>query len=86
MRFKVGEMAMVAVDLSGKGREGSVVTILEVGPIYVRKKDGTVKKWDYKTTPVFEDEKWCYAWDIELRKIDPPAEPASLTREEEKEA
>lgn len=83
MRFKVGEMAIVAVDLSGNGCEGSVVEILEVGP-FVSQYNGKV--YDYKTTSPHRH--WIYAccWDIELRKIDPPAEPVSLTRQEEVEA
>lgn len=79
LRFKAGEMAIVAADISGNGCEGSTVEILEVGP-FIGLKSGKV--YDYVTSSPRPDWPTAYCWDIELRKIDPPEEPVSMHREE----
>lgn len=91
MRFKVGELAIIAVDAGGNGHEGLVVEIAKVGPmrIFTQRSDGvfTILTMDYQVSiegvcPLDGD--W-FVWDWELRKIDPPAEPAELTKTEEQE-
>lgn len=87
LRFEVGELAVIAADVCGEGCEGSIVEILEVGPLWDWTHVGTYERFDYKTTSP-KPEEWDYGlvYDIELRKLNPPAEPASLTRVEEPEA
>lgn len=89
MRFKVGELAIIAVDAGGNGHEGQMVEIVEVGPMWMMPNDGSLKPllMDYQVNIEGEhplNGKW-FVWDWELRKIDPPAEPAELTRTEEQE-
>jgi hypothetical protein len=86
LRFKVGELAIVAVDIHGGGAAGNIVEILKVGPIACWASDGIFGTFDYETSSPRKEWESAFCMDIELRKIDPPAEPASLKRHEECEA
>jgi hypothetical protein len=80
LRFKVGEMAIVAVDIGGNGCQGSIVEILEVGPLEEFNHKGEKKRYNYRTSSPHKGWEVGLCLDIELRKIDPPAEPASISR------
>jgi hypothetical protein len=86
LRFKVGELAIfvVAVYDSGVQHQGKTVEIVEVGPWSA----GTLlKKWVMKRKTDYlirtADGYHGAVVDWQLRKIDPPAEPAGLTRDTE---
>jgi hypothetical protein len=78
LRFKVGEMAIYAVPCCEECMPvvGDIFKIDECGPT----NDGDGVPVDYMISNE-EREGPCFDW--QLRKIDPPAEPASLTRHEE---
>jgi hypothetical protein len=91
LRFAVGESAVIAISASGS--RGKIVEILAVGPFkegdVVRTPDGELRtcthEADYVATHVSPTPERPFALvrDYKLRKIDPPAEPASLTRRSE---
>jgi hypothetical protein len=80
LRFGVGELAIYAVpwDEECLPVAGHIFKVDEVGPL----EDGDGVLVDYMISNE-EHEGSCYDW--QLRKIDPPAEPASLTRESDVE-
>jgi hypothetical protein len=87
LRFKVGDMALVAVAMNPKNL-GDVVQILAIGPyrigdVVIGPHGGPVllrTSADY----FVDGRSICQtAFDWQLRKLDPPAEPASLTRTKE---
>ena len=87
LRFKVGELAIIACAIHPEN-QGKVVEILAVGPyqigdIVVHPSGAQVEI--LSNTDYFIDVELpnCTAKDYQLRKIDPPTEPASLTRESE---
>lgn len=80
MRFKVGEIAIVAVplDISNLGK---MVTIQEIrSRPRCEPKRPVATDYDIQ----MDGKVYCCA-DWQLRKINPPEEPASLTRTNEKE-
>jgi hypothetical protein len=81
LRFKVGELAIIAVDIDGHGYEGSIVEILEVGPLLAMNTRREVKCYDYETSSLSDASDRGLCWDIELRKLDQRGEPTSLVRE-----
>jgi hypothetical protein len=85
LRFKVGELAIFMFGISPEARPyaGTTVEILEAE----RKERAT---FDFGTdiadyVVARADGSQGMADDLQLRKIDPPAEPASLTRHAEDE-
>jgi hypothetical protein len=85
MRFKVGELAIIAVDIDGNGHDGKIVEIISVGPMPVRTKSHPGEVWmaDYQVELDGADN-W-YVKDIELRKINDPGEELSDEEELEEE-
>lgn len=91
LRFKVGELALFvfATDPSGIGSEMETVEIHAVGPF----KTGDRITIYGRTLPIRGRGDYVIRYvgttagglvkDYQLRKIDPPAEPASLTRTKE---
>lgn len=80
LRFKVGELAIVACDLNGEGWEGSCIEIIDVGPFWSPRDE---RWYDYVTSNPDDEHDELWAMDIELRKLDPPAEPKTMTVVEE---
>lgn len=91
LRFKVGDLAILAfaTDPSGIGSEGEVVEIYSAGPYQpgdrvpirgVARRIGKACDYVIRFSGT-NDGGICH--DYQLRKIDPPAEPESLTRENE---
>ena len=84
LRFKVGDLAwyMVARARSGFPYMGTIVQIESVGP-FARGQlwKGSKFKWNSDYIVMTHDDALGEVSDFQLRKIDPPAEPASLTRE-----
>jgi hypothetical protein len=86
LRFKVGELALIAFDLGDNGNQGKVVEITEVGPVQILVMDKVTGLYrhemvDYRC--VLEDEPWWCVDDIELVKLnDPDAEVATEEAEE----
>lgn len=89
LRFKVGEMAIVAVAMNPVN-QGKVVEIIAVGPFKAghRVVVNGVRRRSLEDCDYFLDQSppGGLAHDYQLRKIDPPAEPESITRREECEA
>ena len=86
LRFKVGELAIFQFSITGIDPQdmGELCEVAELGPYPIGSfttKGPTTRVCDYLVQ--FADGSCRYCTDIELRKIDPPAEPASLTRESE---
>lgn len=82
MRFVVGELAVVAVDANGNLPIGEIVEIIAVGPMRVYPYDNSpAALYDYRVNWRGEDDWYCL--DLDLRKLNPPSEPASLIRQTE---
>lgn len=88
MRFKVGDLAIFAVasDPSGISGIGQTIEIKEVGPFHqgerFRSLDKTVgHDCDYLIQ--CPDKNIGIVWDWQLRKINPPEEPRTMTHHEE---
>ena len=80
MRFKVGELALVAI--SAHGHQGKTVCIVQVGPCrFTDISSGKTYVRDYRTDDGAAANLFVDDW--QLRKIDPPAEPKCLIRSEE---
>lgn len=78
LRFKVGEMAIFAVAAHAIGIPlmGTVVEVTKAGRLF-----GIDGPGDYEVLSHNAKRGLCFDW--QLRKLDRPAEPASLTRESE---
>lgn len=89
MRFKKGDLARYVVPLGTRGiaSVGAVVEILAVGArVCEDPYTGKVEKWgDYTITDPRGITAFRVCADYQLAPLDPPAEPASLTRREELE-
>lgn len=87
MRFQIGEMAIYAVaqQASGINLVGKECSIEQVGPFPEGHSFGdgrrTVTPADYRVR--FADGQTAAPKDWQLRKINPPKEPESLTRRQE---
>jgi hypothetical protein len=90
LRFKVGELAILqfTTDQSAFGCEGDRVEIYAAGPfkpgdtVMIGREPAKIgKAGDYVIRWSDDSGGICFDW--QLRKIDSPAEPASLTRESE---
>lgn len=83
LRFKAGELAMLVVVVHPENH-GRIIEIAAVGPFQIGDLICTETRYfrctrdcDYATA-----DRWATGvFDYQLRKIDPPAEPVSLTRE-----
>lgn len=86
MRFQIGEVAKVVVS-KNPDYIGCLVTILDAGRLVAKTTsfpDGAI--WDYEIThPAGKTKSRMFCMDYCLQKLNPPAEPASLTRHTEKE-
>ncbi len=85
MRFKAGDLARVVV--AGPKNIGAIVEIALVGPFPVGKViylDGS--HWRFKECADYVCTDHESVMDYQLAPINPPAEPASLTREKNCEA
>ena len=93
LRFEAGEMAIFAVAMfpSAFGHQGEQVEVLHRGPFGA----GSLVTIRGYTWRIDRDVDYAIGWrdgyigcvrDWQLRKINPPAEPATLTRREEVEA
>lgn len=88
LRFKVGELAVLAVSAKYLGK---IVEILAVGPyragqiydIGLKQPMRCIQNADYVIDQ--RDGKWITVQDWRLRKLDPPAEPKTMTVAEEVE-
>lgn len=82
LRFKVGELAIIAV--ASPENVGKIVQIDAVGPFAsfdsIPWRGG--RRYALVDCDYFIGDQWI-AHDWQLRKLDPPAEPASLTSTEE---
>ena len=80
LRFKVGELALFAVARTGDGQHwvGEVVQVIAVGAL-----TRSLAIVDYGVESPDGETGGCYDW--QLRKLDPPAEPLSLTRQQPEE-
>ena len=79
LRFKVGELALIAEALPHYRPvgPGSIGFIVEIGPV-----DDLGDRFDYAVD--CPESSWVLGFnDHQLRKIDPPAEPVEMTRAEE---
>lgn len=80
MRFKIGDLAKVAV--SSNGNFGKIVSVLEVDPgPYINRKTGIMDRRDYRCE--CDGAERVHFFDWQLQPINPPREPKSLTRPEE---
>jgi len=89
LRFAVGEIAVFAfaMDVNGIPFVGEPVRIEQVGPWPAgmpTKKGPTASATDYAC--MFSDGQLCLVQDIQLCKLNYPADPASITRSKELEA
>ena len=86
MRFEVGELARVILDLHGNPSVGSIVEITEVGPVYRTDEDEVTGWWDYVADPIDSASPWMedgmLFFDVELAKIEPPGEMDSKMQSE----
>jgi len=82
LRFKVGELAIYAVPWSPRCNPyvGQQCEVIKAGHVCVI--EGVFVDYDL----LFSDGIKIAAYDWQLRKLDPPAEPESITRREEVEA
>lgn len=91
MRFKVGELAVLAVSLHPEETDdiGKEVIVQEIGPYRTGQvirhpicgeMGFVVRPGDYLVT--FSDEACSCVRDFQLKKMNPPEEPASLRRDE----
>jgi hypothetical protein len=88
LRFEVGDMAIYAIPTVAGANKwvGEVVEIVEVGPFAPNHRHAyngklaSLKRHDYLCKHYTS---LGGVWDWQLRKIDLPDEPASLTRESE---
>lgn len=90
LRFKVGELAIMALCPSRDGDRaiGQTVEVIAISVAPGQPVKASWGEWyfcrtghDYVVQFPNDSLMWCSDW--QLRKIDPPAEPASLKRESE---
>lgn len=89
MRFKEGDLARVVVSFTSS-HIGNIVEIFSVGRFFsgqmVRQPGGDgfmIYDADYILNEIWPDGNFSTCDDWQLQPIDPPAEPASLTRQSE---
>lgn len=89
LRFKVGELAIFAIATKANGIPyvGCNIEIMYIGPFHAGQQwNGIAIPNDCDYLLLAKDGRKGAAFDWQLRKLDPPAEPESITRREEVQA